>query len=105
MVSALGLLGIAACVSAPVQEMSDARQAIYAAEVSGATERAAADLQSAVQRLQQAQGHLETGAYDAARRAAVEAREQAIRAREQARRSPTMPPSSLPDDRPLKGPP
>jgi hypothetical protein len=33
----VGILGLAGCTSAPVQEMSDARQAIAAARGAGAT--------------------------------------------------------------------
>lgn len=96
LVSALSLLGLAACASAPVQEMSDARQAIYSAEASGAAQRSAAALHSAQQLLQEAQHHLETGAYTAARRAALDARAQAIQAREQAVRNVAFPSHSEP---------
>ncbi|MCC6135635.1 MAG: DUF4398 domain-containing protein [Candidatus Contendobacter sp.] len=82
--SVVAILLLNACAAAPVQEMSDARQAIRSAEAVGA-ERQSSDALSAAQRLlQQAQAQLEAGAYDDARRHALDAREQAIRAREQA---------------------
>ena len=79
-----------ACASAPVQEMSDARQAMYAAEVAGAAQRSPQEMLAAQRTLLQAQTSLEKGAYPEARRLAVQAREQAIRAREVAAQRPTL---------------
>jgi predicted S18 family serine protease len=76
------LLMLAACVSLPVQEMSDARQAIRSAERAGAAVYAPKQLQKAKQMLEKAQTSLETGAYFEARRFALEARDKAIQARE-----------------------
>ncbi|HSH28259.1 MAG TPA: hypothetical protein VK971_00005, partial [Thiohalobacter sp.] len=45
--SALVLLLLAGCAAAPVQEMSDARQALLAAEEAGAAEYAGATLANA----------------------------------------------------------
>jgi hypothetical protein len=81
----LGLvIWIAACVSIPVQEMSDARQAINSAEEAGAARYSPQQLQEARQLLERAQLKLRTGAYGEARRLALDARDEAIRAREKA---------------------
>lgn len=68
----------------PVQEMSDARQAIRSAEEAGAARYSSQQLRQARQLLDRAQTDLETGAYFNARRFALDAREEAIRAREKA---------------------
>lgn len=78
------LVAAAACVSAPVQEMSDARQAIRAAENAGAAQRASSQLDAAYQLLKRAQRNLESGDYSDARRFAVDAKEKAVEARQQA---------------------
>jgi len=78
------LLLLTACTAAPVQEMSDARQAIDSAEAVGAARRSPETLTAAQRLLQEAQAQLEAGAYPEARRHALEARAEAIRAREQA---------------------
>lgn len=78
------LLTLAACSTAPVQEMSDARIAIRSAEEAGATAHAATQLGQARQLLDQAEAKLAIGAYDDARRFALDARDNAIRARERA---------------------
>ncbi|WP_246327317.1 DUF4398 domain-containing protein [Candidatus Competibacter phosphatis] len=88
------VLALAACASAPVQEMSDARQAIWSAEASGAARRAPNTLQAAWILLQKAQAHLETGAYEDARRYALDARDEAIKAREDAVRNTAVRPES-----------
>lgn len=75
---------VAACVSAPVQEMSDARQAIRSAVAAGALEYAPAQLQQAQRLLDHAETSLQAGSYFDARRYALDARDEAIRAREQA---------------------
>jgi hypothetical protein len=75
---------LAACVSAPVQEMSDARQAIHSAEAVGAAQRSPAALREAQRLLREAQTLLEDGAYDQARQQALDARDEAIKAREAA---------------------
>lgn len=77
-------LVLTACASAPVQEMSDARQAIYSAEAAGAAQRAPDTLLAARRLLQEAQTRLEAGAYDNARQYALDARDEAINARERA---------------------
>ena len=68
---------VAACASAPVQEMSDARQAIRAARAAGAEERAPDALRAAEQLLATAEEELRGGDYREARRAATSARARA----------------------------
>lgn len=82
--SAVAILSLAACATAPVQEMSDARQAIRSAEAVGAAQRSPDALSAAQRLLREAQTHLEVGAYGDARRSALDARDAAIKAREQA---------------------
>lgn len=77
-------LALTACASAPVQEMSDARQAIYSAEAAGAVQRSPDTLLAARRLLQEAQIRLEAGAYGDARQYALDARDEAIKARERA---------------------
>lgn len=85
---AIGLLCLAGCVAAPVQEMSDARQAVLAAQVAGAAERAPQEFGAAQEFVSAAEGYLEQRAYRQARQAAVEARRMAIRALEASRAAP-----------------
>lgn len=82
---AIVLLCLAGCVAAPVQEMSDARQAVRAAQAAGAAERAPQELGAAQDYVSQAETHLEQHAYRSARTAAIEARRMAIRALEMSR--------------------
>ena len=86
------MLALAACATVPpVQEMSDARQAIGSAEAVGAAQRAPETLNAAQTSLQKAQTSLESGAYDDARRHALDARKQAIQARQTALKPPPVP--------------
>jgi hypothetical protein len=71
-------LFVAACQTAPVQEMSDARQAISVAREAGAEQYAAELLQAAVGYLQSAEGFLNERRYDLARRDAVSAKSSAL---------------------------
>jgi hypothetical protein len=75
----IGLLfSVAACGTAPpVQEMSDARQAITAAKDAGAEESAAADFRAAEAYLDSAQRKLSERAYGQARRDALQAKARA----------------------------
>ena len=66
----------------PVQEMSDARQAIAAAKDAGAEDRAAEDLRAAEAFLDSAQRSLTERAYGSARRDATFAKEKARKALE-----------------------
>lgn len=81
----LGLGGLAAgCAMVPAQEMSDARQAIEAAEAAGADARAPRAIGLARALLEQAQVELATQNYRAARRSARASKAAAIQAREAA---------------------
>jgi hypothetical protein len=68
---------LAGCGGAPVQEMSDARQAIAAAQVAGAAERSPLDLGAAQAALERAEKHLQAQEYTRARIAALEAKRRA----------------------------
>jgi len=74
------VIALSACVSAPVQEMSDARQAIQAAKEAGADSQSQANLLKAEQLLKQAQQALEHGEYKMARNRARAARNEALEA-------------------------
>ncbi len=70
--------GLPGCVVAPVQEMSDARQAILAAARNGGEQRAPEQMQAARAALGQAEQALRNSQYKQARRHAEQARELAI---------------------------
>jgi len=73
------LLAVAACVTGPpVQEMSDARQAIAVAKEAGAAEYAAAELDEAEAYLNSAQKKLSERSYSPARRDALLAKDKAL---------------------------
>ena len=73
---------VSACETAPpVQEMSDARQAIAVAREAGAEAHAAAQLIAAEQFLESAERNLSDNHYAQARRDALEAKELALDAR------------------------
>jgi hypothetical protein len=78
-IAAVVMLG--ACSGAPVQEMSDARQAIAAANQAKAVDYAPGLMQRALYQLAAAEQALEIGAWQSARGSAVAAREDAIAAR------------------------
>jgi hypothetical protein len=79
----LTLLAAAACETAPpVQEMSDARQAIEVAREAGAADLAAAELAEAEQYLQRAEQKLNDQACREARQDALEAKSKALNALE-----------------------
>jgi hypothetical protein len=71
---------LAGCGGAPVQEMSDARQAIAAARVAGAPERASTDFDAAQAAIVRAESHLQAQEYTRARMAALEAKHRAAAA-------------------------
>lgn len=83
LVGAAALL-LVGCTTAPVQEMSDARQAIAAARDVGAAQRTPVLLNSAEQSLQDAQLQLKNYFYTEARKRAVIAKAQAVQARREA---------------------
>ena len=76
----LALLLVVACVSAPVQEMSDARQALQAAEQADAHEKAPESYRAARRLLEEAEQHLDAGDYRAARDSAMAARQESVTA-------------------------
>lgn len=79
----MSLLIVAACSSGPpVQEMSDARQAISVAREAGASEHAPTDLRAAEDSLDRALRSLTRKEYGQARIDAVEAKDQALKALE-----------------------
>jgi len=78
---ALTLLLAAACETAPpVQEMSDARQAIAVAREAGAADLAAVELAEAEKYLESAEQKLNDQAYREARNDALEAKNRALNA-------------------------
>ncbi len=70
------------CAVAPVQEMSDARQAIQSAKNAGGEKYSADVLESAEVLLERAEHSLRAGRYDEARAQAVEAKRRAVAARD-----------------------
>lgn len=96
--SARGLLVVAFLFAAgcgtspPVQEMSDARQAITAARNAGAEQSAAEDLRMAEAFLDSAQRKLSERAYGQARRDALQAKNKALAALAASERTVNDPP-------------
>jgi len=78
---------VAACGTAPVQEMSEARQAISAARDAGARDYATVQYNRAESLLKTAEHMLNNRHYGKARQSANEARDEAIRARETAQQT------------------
>ena len=75
----VGVLWLVGCGGAPVQEMSDARQAIAAAKVAGAT-AASPDYSAAESAITRAETHLRAQEFTRARLAALEAKHHAAAA-------------------------
>jgi Domain of unknown function (DUF4398) len=71
----------AGCAGAPLQEMSDARQAVRAAERAGAAQHAPEPLAEARQLVERARLGMQKGEYKEAREDAEKAREKAVEAR------------------------
>ena len=69
-----------ACAGAPVQEMSDARQALAAAEQAWVGKAPSSDMESARHYMLEAQTALDAGDYSTAREDAQLARQAALRA-------------------------
>jgi len=78
------LAGAPGCASAPVQEMSDARQMLQSAERAGAPRHAPEPYARALRLLEEAERELEIGRYGKARRLAREAAAAAAEARARA---------------------
>jgi hypothetical protein len=91
----VGILGLMGCQSPPVQEMSDARQAIAAASAAGQPASTSPDLYAAKAAIERAQTHLEAKEYVRARLAALEAKRHAAAALNR---------SESPDAVPVKSP-
>lgn len=73
---------LSACVTAPpVQEMSDARQAIQAAEAVGASTKAPVPYTEAQENIEKAESALQSGDYSTAREQALRAKGNALKAR------------------------
>ena len=75
---------VAGCAGAPVQEMSNARQAVRAAERAGAQQHAPQLMLEAKQALRSAESYLREGEYRTAREQAEQARTKAVEARRMA---------------------
>jgi len=86
------LLATACETGPPVQEMSDARQAIAAAKEAGAEPSGAEDLRAAEAFLDSAQRKLSERAYAQARRDALQAKDKALAALASTESSDTDPP-------------
>ncbi|HET7369930.1 MAG TPA: DUF4398 domain-containing protein [Gammaproteobacteria bacterium] len=84
--AALLALALTACATAPVQEMSDARQAIAAAKQAGAAQQAPAELAVAARYLQTAERALQRHDFGEARRSASKAKQAAAGALDVSRR-------------------
>ncbi len=76
----VGVACLAGCGGAPVQEMSDARQAIAAAHVAGATPETSPEYYAAQTAIARAESHLEAQEYTRARLAALQAKRHAAAA-------------------------
>jgi hypothetical protein len=80
----IALLTLAACAVAPMQEMSDARQAVRAAHEAGADQHAPEILQEAEDQLDSAGNELHKRDFREARKEAVAAKTNAINAQDMA---------------------
>ncbi len=76
----VGVACLAGCAGAPVQEMSDARQAIAAARAAGATTASSPDFFAAEAAIGRAESHLQAEEFTRARLAAMEAKNHAAAA-------------------------
>ena len=71
------MVGLAGCKGPPIQEMSDARQAIAAARAAGAVERAPTELNAAQAAIARAEQELQLQHFNRARFSAEEAKRRA----------------------------
>ena len=76
----IGVACLAGCASAPVQVLSDARQAIAAAQSAGATDATSPDFYAAQAAIARAESHLRAQEFTRARLAAMEAKRHAASA-------------------------
>ncbi len=79
-----GVMLLLSCTSFPVQELSDARQAIDAAESANASSLAAVEYQEARILLKDADRFIAEGRYDLAKKVARNAKKAAMQARRKA---------------------
>ncbi len=80
-IALLAIAIVAGCAGAPVQEMSDARQAVRAADKAGAEQYAPELMTEAERLLASARSNLYKGEYRLARDEAEQARDKAMEAR------------------------
>jgi outer membrane murein-binding lipoprotein Lpp len=93
----VGVFCLTGCPSGPpVQELSDARQAIAAASTAGATPSSSPDLYAAQAAVARAQTHLEAKEYVRARLAAQQAKRHATAALNEAQRADGAAPNAPP---------
>jgi hypothetical protein len=100
LLASIAMLGLAGCAGVPVQEMSNARQAVLAAQKAGGAKYAPEAMSEAERHLASAKASLKRGDYRPARDEAELAREKAMEARreteaaraaEKARKSSSQP--------------
>lgn len=92
----VGVACLVGCAGAPVQEMSDARQAIAAAGAAGATSATSADFSAAQAAIGRAETHLQAQEFTRARLAAMEAKRHAAAALANANVQHPEAPATLP---------
>jgi PBP1b-binding outer membrane lipoprotein LpoB len=78
MLALLGAMQLAGCAGAPVQEMSNARQAVRAAQQAGGAKYAPEAMSEAERLLQNAKTNQSKGEYRVAREQAEQARDRAL---------------------------
>ena len=92
----VGVVWLVGCAGAPVQEMSDARQAIAAARAAGATTATSPDFYAAQAAIVRAETHLQAQEFTRARLAAMEAKRHAAAALANANNQRAEAPATLP---------
>jgi outer membrane murein-binding lipoprotein Lpp len=92
----VGVVCLGGCAGAPVQEMSDARQAIAAARAAGATPATSPDFYAAEAAIARAETHLQAQEFTRARLAALEAKRHAAAALDDASSQHAEAPTTVP---------
>ena len=92
----VGVVWLVGCAGAPVQEMSDARQAIAAARAAGSTTATSPDFYAAQAAIVRAETHLQAQEFTRARLAAMEAKRHAAAALANANNQHAEAPATLP---------
>ncbi len=92
----VGVACLVGCAGAPVQEMSDARQAIAAARAAGASPASSPDFYAAEAAIGRAESHLQAQEFTRARLAAMEAKRHAAAALANANTQHADAPAALP---------